>query len=187
VQQKPLDHTGGKPQRLPEIDEKHDPRVRRAIPGLVLLGVIENDNLALAPAVDFVPEPDAEHVAWLTAQSDRDAAPALRCKDHGVSANTFYSRIEYITQMSPGLDQGKESESAGSYPRHRRYVLDKFSRLNARIYCSWHRFETFPQGRLPELSPDCLLPLPPDRNRTRAREEPQPTTDLWLFLSSAVN
>ena len=69
------------------------------------------------------------------------------------------------------MDQGQESESAGGYPRYRRYVLDKFSRLNARIYCSWHRFETFPQGRLPELSPDCLLPLPPDRNRTRAREE----------------
>jgi hypothetical protein len=59
------------------------------------------------------------------------------------------------------LDQGQESESAGSYPRHRRYDLDKFSSLNARIYCSWHRFETFQQGRLPELSPDCLLPLPP--------------------------
>ena len=85
------------------------------------------------------------------------------------------------------LDQGQESESAGSYPRHRRYVLDKFSRLNARIYCSWHRFETFQQGRLPELSPGCLLPLPLDRNRTRAREEPQPTTGLWLFLLNAVN
>jgi hypothetical protein len=39
--------------------------VRRAIPGLVLIGIIENDDLALAPPVHFVFDPDAEHVAWL--------------------------------------------------------------------------------------------------------------------------
>jgi hypothetical protein len=85
------------------------------------------------------------------------------------------------------LDQGQESESAGSYPRHRRYVLDKFSSLNAIIYCSWHRFETFQQGRLPELSPDYLLPLPPgsqsDESTGRAAANHGPVA----LLLNAVN
>jgi hypothetical protein len=45
----------------------------------------------------------------------------------------------------------------------------------------------FQQSRFPELSPECLLRSPLDRNRTGAQEEPQPTTGLWLFLLNAGN
>ena len=61
----PIDEIGGQPQRFPEIDKKHHARVLRAIPRLVFVGIIENHNLPLAPAVDFVLDPDAEHLAWL--------------------------------------------------------------------------------------------------------------------------
>src|SRR5262249_16141379 len=41
------------------------------------------------------------------------------------------------------LDQGQEPEGTRCYARDQRYVLDKFSRLTARIYCFWHRPKSF--------------------------------------------
>lgn len=86
-QQKPNEQTGGKPLRFPEIDEKHDSGLRRAIPGLVLIGVVKMTT-SPSPAVHFV----FALMAMDPAQSDRDEAAALRCKGHGGAANTFRAK-----------------------------------------------------------------------------------------------
>ena len=53
------------PQRLDEIDEQHDARVRRAVPGLVLIGVVENHRFAFPPAIDVFLDADAQFLARL--------------------------------------------------------------------------------------------------------------------------
>ena len=49
IHQKPVDETGRKFERLHEIDEQHHPGLVGMIPRLMLIGIIENEDLALAP------------------------------------------------------------------------------------------------------------------------------------------
>src|SRR5262249_38780027 len=44
MKEEPVDQIGGKTQRFPEIDEQDHARIGRVVPGLVLIGVIENDR-----------------------------------------------------------------------------------------------------------------------------------------------
>src|SRR5262249_50155290 len=60
-----VDQIGGKTQRFPEIDEQDHARIGRVVPGLVLIGVIENDNLTLPPAVNLVFDTNTEPLARL--------------------------------------------------------------------------------------------------------------------------
>jgi len=44
MKEEPVDQIGGKTQRFPEIDEQDHARIGRVVPGLVLIGIIENDR-----------------------------------------------------------------------------------------------------------------------------------------------
>ena len=65
MKEEPVDQVGGKTQRFPEIDEQDHARIGRVVPGLVLIGIIKNDNLTLAPAVDLVFDTNTEPFARL--------------------------------------------------------------------------------------------------------------------------
>ena len=104
MQQQPVDETHGLPQRLGEIDEQHHARVRRAVPGLVLVGVVEDHGFAFTPVVDVLLDADAELPARLRhdqAETEPQHAivrPAMRrqiCLPG--------SRIENIAVIRPGM------------------------------------------------------------------------------------
>src|SRR5215475_10602209 len=60
MKEEPVEQIGGKPQRFPEIDEQHHARLGRIVPGLVLIGIIENDNLTLPPTIDLIFDTNTE-------------------------------------------------------------------------------------------------------------------------------
>src|SRR5690242_20386228 len=65
IHEEPIDEIGRETQRLHEIDEQHHPRLVGMVPGLVLIGIVENNDLALAPMADLVLHPDRDLVARL--------------------------------------------------------------------------------------------------------------------------
>src|SRR5262245_19402606 len=65
MKEEPVDQIGGKTQRFAEIDEQDHARVGRVVPGLVLIGVIENDNLTHPPAVNLIFDTNTEPFAGL--------------------------------------------------------------------------------------------------------------------------
>jgi len=65
MKEEPVDQIGEKMRRFPEIDEQDHARVGRVVLGRVIIGVIENDNLLLPPAVDLVSDTNTEPFARL--------------------------------------------------------------------------------------------------------------------------
>src|SRR6185437_8055787 len=65
MQQQPVHEITRETHRLDEIDEQHHSGMRRAVPGFVLIGVVENNRFAFAPAVSLGVDADTEMFARL--------------------------------------------------------------------------------------------------------------------------
>ncbi len=62
MQQHPVDQIGREPQRLDEVDEQHHTQLAGVVPDLVVIGVVEQQRLALVPVADFVADADFQLV-----------------------------------------------------------------------------------------------------------------------------
>ena len=66
--------------RIPHVDDQHDARPRAAVPGLVLVGVVEHDRLALAPGARLA----ADHQRAVLGNDERQVADGPRVGDAAV-------------------------------------------------------------------------------------------------------
>src|SRR5688500_18795792 len=65
AEQQPVQGTGGEAQRLLEIDEQHHAQPGGLVPGLVLVGIVEDECLTLLPVAPLGPDADRESLARL--------------------------------------------------------------------------------------------------------------------------
>src|SRR6202051_3354530 len=62
VQDQPVEEIGREAERLDEVDEEDDPHLVAMVPGLVLVGVVEDQRLALLPMADAIGDADGDLV-----------------------------------------------------------------------------------------------------------------------------